>query len=265
MRSLGHDFVVMDLLTQAARVHHLPVSQWADVNTGIGFTYLLLIEQPLRPNTDFSLRVLDAQGNDAGNVSGAVICAARYVVDRELTGQSRIKFFIGGTPINAEVKGQHIKINRGRPVLDPQQISFQHDRYKAEYDLAISGIGQVQLGVLALTKAHTIARTDNLDDFPVSEWGERLQQQAELPSDSHFSVIQMVTEQHLRLGCQYTQYWDESACAALVSAQLRGWVASAATVSHNAEEALVEWSGQPQQAVYLTSTVKKIYDGRIIF
>src|SRR5690554_7731804 len=88
MRSLGHDFVVIDLLTQAARAHHMPVTQWADVRTGIGFTYLLLIEQPLRPNTDFSLRVLDAQGNSVGNISGAVACAARYVIDGGLTGRS---------------------------------------------------------------------------------------------------------------------------------------------------------------------------------
>lgn len=265
MRSLGHDFVVIELLTQAARAHHLPVKQWADARTGIGFTYLLLIEQPLRPNTDFSLRVLNAQGNEVGNVSGAVACAARYVVDRGLTGQSRIKFFVGGTPVNAELKGQRITINRGRPVLEPQQISFKTDRYKAEYDMSVDGIGQVQLGVLALTNAHAVVRTDNLDDFPVQEWGNIIQQQPDLPENSRFSVIQMVTEQHLRLRCQHDEYWDESACAAVVSAQLRGWVASAATVAHGADEAFVEWSGQAQHAVYLTSSVNKIYDGRIIF
>ena len=166
MSSLGHDFVVMDLLTQSARAHSLPVSEWADVRTGIGFTYLLLIEQPQRPNTDFSLRVLDAQGKDVGNISGAVACATRYVSDRGLTGQARIKFFIGGTPMNAEIKGQRIRVNRGRPVLEPAQIPFQTDRYKAEYDLPIEGIGQVQLGVLALANAHVIARTDELDAFP---------------------------------------------------------------------------------------------------
>lgn len=265
MRSLGHDFVVMDLLTQAARAHHMPVSQWADMRTGIGFTYLLLIEQPLRPNTDFSLRVLDAQGHEVGNISGAVACATRYVIDRGLTGQSRIKFFVGGTPVNAETKGQRIRTNRGRPVLDPEQISFQTERYKAEYDMTVNGLGQVQLGVLALANTHTVVRTDDLDSFPVSEWGSILQQQAELPSNSHLSVIQMVTAEHLRLACQYTQYWEESACAAVVSAQLRGWVSSAVTVAFGADEALVEWSGQPQHAVYLTCSVNKIYDGRIIF
>ncbi len=117
MRSLGHDFVVMDLLTQAARAHHMPVSQWADMRTGIGFTYLLLIEQPLRPNTDFSLRVLDAQGHEVGNISGAVACATRYVIDRGLTGQSRIKFFVGGTikknqqsDFLQEAIGQRVKV-----------------------------------------------------------------------------------------------------------------------------------------------------------
>lgn len=265
MRSLGHDFVVMDLLTQAARVHHMPVSRWADVRTGIGFTYLLLIEHPLRPNTDFSLRVLDAQGNDVGNVSGAVTCATRYVVDRGLTGQSRIKFFIGGTPVNAEIKGQRIRTNRGRPVLEPEQIPFKTERYKAEYDLAVEGIGQVQLGVLALAKPHVIVRSDELDEFPVNEWGNIIQQQEQLPENSRLSVVQMVTEQHFRLRCQHAEYWEESACAAVVSAQLRGWVRSATTVAHGDEEVLVEWSGQPQHAVYLTSSVNKIYDGRIIF
>src|SRR5690554_68619 len=265
MRSLGHDFVVIDLLTQAARAHHMPVTQWADVRTGIGFTYLLLIEQPLRPNTDFSLRVLDAQGNSVGNISGAVACAARYVIDRGLTGQSRIKFFVGGTPVNAEIKGQRISINRGRPQLEPEQIAFKTERYKAEYDMAVEGLGQVQLGVLALANTHTIARTDGLDDFPVHQWATSLEQQPDLPENSRFGVIQMVTEQHLRLACQHTEYWDESACAAVVSAQLRGWAATAVTVAHGTEEALVEWSGQPQHAVYLTSSVHKIYDGRIIF
>lgn len=265
MSSLGHDFVVMDLLTQSARAHHLPVSVWADPQTGIGFTYLLLIEQPQRPTTDFSLRVLDAQGNDVGNVSGAVACATRYVLDRGLTGQTRIKFFIGGQPVNAEAKGQRVRMNKGRPVLEPAQIPFQTDRYKAEYDLPITGLGQVQLGVLALANAHVVARTDELDRFPVDEWGNAIQQQENLPTKSRFSVIQTVTEQDIRLACQYSEYWDESACAAVVSAQLRNWVTTAVTVLYAAEEAYIEWGGQPQQAVYLTCSVKKIYEGRIIF
>ena len=265
MRSLGQDFVVIDLLTQAARAHHLPVSHWADARVGIGFSYLLLIEQPLRPNTDFSLRVLDADGKEVGNISGAVACATRYVLDRGLTGQNKIKFFIGGTPVNAEVKGQRIKINRGRPILEPDQIPFQAERYKSEYDIAVEGIGQVQLGVLALTHAHTIARTEELDDLPVNKWGNSIQKQKDLPENGRFCAVQTVTDDHLRLRCQYAEYWDESACAAVISAQLRGWVGSVVTVAHGSDEALVEWSGQTQHPVYLTSTVNKIYDGRIIF
>src|SRR5690554_8181518 len=117
MRSLGQDFVVIELLTQAARAHHLPVSHWADARVGIGFSYLLLIEQPLRPNTDFSLRVLDADGKEVGNISGAVACATRYVLDRGLTGQNKIKFFFAVRPVIAKEKGHRIKINEVGRIL----------------------------------------------------------------------------------------------------------------------------------------------------
>lgn len=265
MRSLGHDFAVMELLTQSARAHQLPVSQWADVRSGIGFRYLLLIEQPLRPNTDFSLRVLDAEGNNAGNVSGAVACAAQYVLDSGLTGKSRVKFFIAGTAVNTEIQGQRVTINKGRPRLEPSQLSFKTDRYKAEYDLAVEGMGQIQLGVLALANTHTVARTDAIDEYPLETWAKHLQQHPQLPENSRFGLVQMVTEQHLRLACQYAEYWDESACAAVVSAQLRGWLASNATVAYDEEEVQIEWSGQPQHAVFLTCRAHKLYYGRIIF
>ena len=56
MHGLGNDFVVIDCITQRARLETYQIKQIADRHFGVGFDQLLLVEPPSRPDVDFCYR-----------------------------------------------------------------------------------------------------------------------------------------------------------------------------------------------------------------
>ena len=51
MHGLGNDFMVVDLVTQRARLRDEQIRQLADRRFGIGFDQLLIVEPPRDPGT----------------------------------------------------------------------------------------------------------------------------------------------------------------------------------------------------------------------
>ena len=64
MHGLGNDFMVVDLVSQRARIFPDQVRSLADRNFGIGFDQLLIVEPPGDPEMDFRYRIYNADGSD---------------------------------------------------------------------------------------------------------------------------------------------------------------------------------------------------------
>ena len=60
MHGLGNDFMVVDLVTQRARLRDEQIRQLADRRFGIGFDQLLIVEPPRDPDMDFRYRIYNA-------------------------------------------------------------------------------------------------------------------------------------------------------------------------------------------------------------
>ena len=82
MHGLGNDFMVVDLVSQRARLEPEVIRQLADRNFGVGFDQLLVVEPPGRPEVDFRYRIFNADGSEVSQWGNGARCFARYVRDR---------------------------------------------------------------------------------------------------------------------------------------------------------------------------------------
>ncbi|MEN9464246.1 MAG: hypothetical protein RL217_427 [Pseudomonadota bacterium] len=91
MHCAGLDLVLIDLITQTGYLRRELIRELGLRHKGIGFSQLMIIEQPKDAEIDFYFRIFNADGSDAVIDSNAVRCIMRFVVQQQLTGKSRIK------------------------------------------------------------------------------------------------------------------------------------------------------------------------------
>ena len=87
MHGLGNDFMVVDLVSQRARIYPDQVRSLADRNFGIGFDQLLIVEPPGDPDMDFRYRIYNADGSEVEQCGNGARCFARFVYDKRLTSK----------------------------------------------------------------------------------------------------------------------------------------------------------------------------------
>lgn len=99
MHSLGKDLVVIDLITQTGYLRRELIQELGLRHRGIGFSQLMIIEQPRQADMDFYFRLFNADGSDAEVDSAAVRCVLRFAQQQQLTGkaclqvQSQARYF----------------------------------------------------------------------------------------------------------------------------------------------------------------------------
>ena len=122
MHGLGNDFMVVDLVTQRARLRDEQIRQLADRRFGIGFDQLLIVEPPRDPDMDFRYRIYNADGSEVENCGNGARCFARFVRDQRLTHKHEIHVETAGGPL---VPRDHLAHGRVWYPGGPNSLSLQ--------------------------------------------------------------------------------------------------------------------------------------------
>ncbi len=128
MHGLGNDFVVVDLITQRFSLQEKHIRKLADRHFGIGCDQVLVVETPSRPDVDFRYRIYNGDGNEVEQCGNGARCFAKYVFDKKLTGKKRIKVETNTGILELSfTDNNQVRVNMGKPLLDPETIPFQAD------------------------------------------------------------------------------------------------------------------------------------------
>ncbi|MDN6323621.1 MAG: diaminopimelate epimerase, partial [Halomonas sp.] len=154
MHGLGNDFVMVDLVTQRARLDEAQIRALADRRFGIGFDQLLVVEPPRDPEMDFRYRIYNADGSEVENCGNGARCFARFVRDQRLTHKHEIRVETAGGPLLLTV--QHdgmVRVNMGRPRFSPLALPFEAPGDQPLHQLAV-GVETLQIGVVSMGNPH---------------------------------------------------------------------------------------------------------------
>lgn len=268
MHGLGNDFMVVDLVTQRARLDSERIRQLADRRFGIGFDQLLLVEPPGRPDMDFRYRIFNADGSEVENCGNGARCFARFVLDQRLTARREIAVQTAGGNLLLQVADDgRVRVDMGRPRLAPNDIPFEADAPASAYTLEVDG-QTLTLDALSMGNPHAVLDVENVDSAPVDRLGPLIEAHPRFPRRVNVGFMEVVSTSAIRLrvferGVGETLACGTGACAAVVSGIRRGLLDACVEVSLPGGDLTIEWRGD-DQPVIMTGPAERVFDGRIV-
>ncbi|MCP1327529.1 diaminopimelate epimerase, partial [Halomonas sp. 707D4] len=156
MHGLGNDFMVVDLVTQRARLTDEVIAQLADRRFGIGFDQLLVVEPPRDPDMDFRYRIFNADGSEVENCGNGARCFARFVREQRLTHKHEIRVETAGGPLTLHVQNDgEVRVDMGRPRFEPAALPFDAQEDAVRHAIEVDG-EQLEIGAVSMGNPHAV-------------------------------------------------------------------------------------------------------------
>lgn len=268
MHGLGNDFMVVDLVTQRARLRDTQIRQLADRHYGIGFDQLLVVEPPLDPEMDFRYRIFNADGQEVENCGNGARCFACFVRDQRLTHKYNIRVETRGGPLTLTTHNDgQVSVAMRRPLFAPAALPFDAAEERALYLLEVDG-QQLEIGAVSVGNPHAILRVDDIDNAPVALLGPAIGQHPRFPQQVNVGFMQVVSKHEINLrvyerGSGETLACGTGACAAVASGIRQGLMASPVDVHLPGGQLTIEWPGEDADLI-MTGPAVRVFDGRVV-
>ncbi len=267
MHGLGNDFVVLDSFQQPLDLTREQFQFLGDRHFGIGCDQILLVEPPTHPETDFTYRIFNADGDEVEQCGNGARCFARYVHDRGLSDKTEITVATNAGVIKLRLEEDGlVQVNMGQPVLEPAQIPFVADRQASEYQIEIEGVSYT-LGAVSMGNPHAVVVVDDVNQAPVERIGQALQQHPSFPQRVNAGFMRVRSRDQIELrvferGVGETLACGTGACAAVVSGCLRGLLDSRVQVSLPGGDLVIEWP-ERTAPVMMYGPAVSVFEGTI--
>ncbi|WP_163559195.1 diaminopimelate epimerase [Halomonas sp. NO4] len=268
MHGLGNDFMVVDLVTQRARLRDEQIRHLADRRFGVGFDQLLVVEPPRDPDMDFRYRIFNADGSEVENCGNGARCFARFVRDQRLTHKREIRVETAGGPLTLCVEDDdRVTVDMGRPRFDPAALPFTADDDRLLHALEVDG-ERVEIGTVSMGNPHAVLRVDDVDTAPVARLGPAIEAHPRFPKRVNVGFMQVVSPHEIRLrvyerGSGETLACGTGACAAVACGIRQGVLESPVTVHLRGGELRIAWPGG-DAPLTMTGPAQRVFDGRVV-
>ncbi|MEM8493248.1 MAG: diaminopimelate epimerase [Pseudomonadota bacterium] len=267
MHGAGNDFVMLDAVSQRLKVRPKDVSRIANRRTGIGCDQVLIAEPPSRPDTDFTYRIFNSDGSEAGQCGNGARCFARFVRHRRLTQKRNLAVeTISGLMQLRMCDQQEVEVNMGEPVFDPDKIPLSRDQQCEQYELDVDG-EKLSIGALSMGNPHAVLRVASLADGHLERLGKKIESHPDFPERVNAGFMQVIGPNRIKLrvferGVGETLACGSGACAAVVYGQILGWLDKEVAVELPGGKLAVEWPG-PDHAVMLRGPTAISFEGSL--
>ncbi|WP_111414852.1 diaminopimelate epimerase [Billgrantia lactosivorans] len=267
MHGLGNDFMVVDLITQRARLRDEQIRRLADRRFGVGFDQLLLVEPPRSPDMDFRYRIFNADGSEVENCGNGARCFARFVRDQRLTHKREIHVETTGGPLTLLVQDDgQVTVDMGSPRFAPATLPFDAAEDRPLHRLEVDG-ETVEFGAVSMGNPHAVLRVDDVDTAPVERLGPLIERHPRFPRRVNVGFMQVVSPNEIRLrvferGSGETLACGTGACAAVASGMRQGLLESPVTVHLRGGDLRIDWPGG-DAPLRMTGPAERVFEGRI--
>ena len=274
MHGLGNDFMVIDGISQHFDPAAAPIAEWADRHRGIGFDQLLLVEAPPLPEAEFGYRIFNADGSEVEQCGNGARCFARFVHEKGLSRNRRIKVATAKGLIVLNLQGNGlVTVDMGEPRLAAADIPFAPSPGEAAdalwHEIGLDG-ASARFSCVNMGNPHAVLVVDDVHRAPVAEWGARLERHPQFPDRVNVGFMQVLDTHHIRLrvferGTGETQACGTGACAAVVAGMRAGLLAQqgAVCVSLPGGDLQIEWAADNH--VLMSGPAATVFEGTVTY
>ena len=257
MHGLGNDFMLIDTRLQPVDPASLPIRQWADRHTGIGFDQLLLL-MPSSKATVFC-RIFNPDGLEAEQCGNGMRCVARYLYESGQASADSLTIETLGGIVQANLRApDRIEVILGVPIPNPGWLTLSIPVYASP----------LRVFSVSLGNPHVILQVDSLKDFPVGVIGHAISTHEQFPGGVNAGFVQRIDSTTIALrtferGAGETLACGSNACAAAVAGICQHELVSPVTVLLEKGSLQVSWKGS-DTAVRLVGDASSIYEGSCV-
>ena len=217
---------------------------------GIGADGLILIGKGNTPETDFTMRIFNADGSEAMMCGNGIRCVAKYVYDHRLATHTDIRI---GTP--SGVKTVRLLTEQGQAVA-------------ATVDMGVPRLGDAHLAqgiFVSMGNPHLVCFVDDAEALDLTHEGPRLEWDNGAGERCNVEFAQLCPDGSLRVrvwerGSGVTMACGTGACAAAVAAHATGRTGRKVTVEMDGGRLEVEWR-EADGHVWLTGGAETVFEG----
>lgn len=275
MHGAGNDFVVLDATRGPLPLSAAQYRFLADRRFGIGADQILIVEPgTAAKGTDFTYRIMNADGGEVEQCGNGARCFARFVHDTGLTDKERIRVETMKAIIEPQLQADgRVMVDMGAPFLVPAEVPFDATGLTPRrvngcelWPIQLAN-HPVEVAVVSMGNPHAVMRVDNAAQAPVEELGPQIEGHSRFPRRVNAGFMEVVDRGHIRLrvyerGSGETLACGSGACAAVVAGIRLGWLDATVHVDTRGGRLTISWAG-PGQPVMMTGPAVKVFDGEI--
>ena len=267
MQGAGNDFVVFDGVSRRVELGPAQFRAIADRHFGVGCDQILLVEAPVRPDTDFRYRIFNADGGEVQQCGNGARCFVRFVHERGLTPKREIRVETASGVIVPKLEQDgRVTVDMGPPRFVPSDIPFDAPERRTTYALEVAGRA-LEISALSMGNPHAVWIVDDVDSAPVAELGPLIEHHPRFPERVNAGFMQVIARNEIRLrvyerGSGETLACGTGACAAAVAGMTRGLLDAAVTVHTRGGDLTIRWAGEGQ-SVFMTGPAVTVFEGEI--
>ncbi|NND90675.1 MAG: diaminopimelate epimerase [Granulosicoccus sp.] len=265
MHGLGNDFMVIDNLTQGVQLDTEQIVALANRHTGVGFDQLLVVEPATVEGAEFNYRIFNASGEEVEHCGNGARCFARFVSDRQLTGNRSIRVNTCNGIITLVLQDNgEVMVRMGVPIFDPAGIPFLAERQAPFYELNVAG-ETFRVGAASIGNPHVLLQVKDVDAAEVARLGPLIERHQRFPRRVNVGFMQILDRQSIRLrvferSVGETQACGSGACAAVAIAHRQGLLDNSAVVSLPGGELQIHWPNG-KSPIEMTGPCSTVFEG----
>lgn len=263
MQGLGNDFVVFDARVRRLMVGAEAARALADRRRGVGCDQVIVLEAAREPGTAAYMRILNADGSEAGACGNAARCIADLLMREARTDAIRL-----GSPSGvlhaARADGGQVSVDMGEPRLGWRDIPLAREADTLHLPLARDGLSDP--AACSMGNPHATFFVHDVSAIDIPRLGPSLETDPLFPERANIGFAEILAPDLIRLrvwerGAGLTLACGSGACAALVNAHRRGLAARQATVMLDGGELRITWGEDGH--VRMTGPVAETFRGEI--
>jgi len=271
MHGAGNDFVVVDGAKEPIPEEHLAsVARHAcDRHFGIGADGLILVLPSRAAN--FRMRVINADGSEAGMCGNGIRVFAKYAYDRKLhtdpvmtvetpSGIKTLKLDTTGGKVHTA------RVDMGEPGLMRSEIPMRGDNTRVVGEpLKVAG-KKIEITCVSIGNPHCVTFVDNVAGYPVEKMGPEIENHPSFPQRTNVEFVEVVSPREIKMrvwerGVGETLACGSGSCASVVAGFLNERTTRKVTVHLRGGDLLIEWMGDNR--VHMTGPAEEVFEGEV--
>ncbi len=268
MHGLGNDYIVIDNRDQ--KIGDKQVAELAkrlcERRFSIGADGLLLVSNSNVANV--KMRIFNADGSEAEMCGNGIRCFAKYCYENDIATKNEftVETLSGIKRVWLAIENQEVKtvkVDMGAPNWERTSLPMLGQGTCINENLKVDGEAY-KVTCLSMGNPHCVLFVDKVDDFPVEQVGQKIENHKAFPKRTNVGFAQVLNRNELKVrvwerGCGETLACGTGTCAAVAAANKLGKVGNMVTVHVLGGDLQVEVG----KSLFLIGAAEKVFEGTL--